>query len=376
MQLAHFLEADVEHWASLLAAVLFPKRALPAAATQPSAQLQGCATPSEATPACSTLAGQADAWRHLDELAPPVDVIDAILRASPMPLLKQLPLTPAEWQPAVISSHAANGALEMESATSAACRGATHAVHDVHSVSLRLQPELDRERLARALQVSFLLNRKDEYVLALHAVAAMPMLRTLHLEIHFIIVTDVEDTLAPLSRLSRLQSLRLAVGSATAVAALTQRLRALTALTALDLSDNWLCSANAKALAPVLSRLSRLERLQLAEIGAPGIAALAQPLGMLTALTALGLSSIGLGYVGAEALARALSCLSRLETLQLDKSRISAAGAAALAQPLGAVTALTALDLRFNALGPAGVEALALSRLLRLASVTDVALRQ
>ena len=94
MQVAHFLEADLQPWAAALAAALFAPQPPPHAAT--------------AGTAC-----RESAWRCMEDLKPLDGAVDAVLRASELPLLEQLPRAPAEWQPAVIGCHAVAGALEL-----------------------------------------------------------------------------------------------------------------------------------------------------------------------------------------------------------------------------------------------------------------------
>ena len=82
VQVAHFLEADVQPWAAALSAALFG-----AEPRQP----------------------QPDAWERLEEIATLGDTVDTVLRSWRLPLLEQLEDTPDEWQPAVIDSHAVDG---------------------------------------------------------------------------------------------------------------------------------------------------------------------------------------------------------------------------------------------------------------------------
>ena len=114
LQVAHFLEADLQHWAAALAAALFDPQPADGRREQ--------------------------AWKLLDALAPLGDAVDTVLRASELPLLEQLPRAPAEWQPAVISSHAVGGTLALNCSEVVACSGAMHAVHDVHSLTLDMGP--------------------------------------------------------------------------------------------------------------------------------------------------------------------------------------------------------------------------------------------
>ena len=86
--------------------------------------------------ALAPLGDTADMWRRLDELAPLGDAVDAVLRTPGLPLHAKLPRTPAQWQPAVIRSHAADGALTLFDEEAVACSGAMHAVSGVHSLTL------------------------------------------------------------------------------------------------------------------------------------------------------------------------------------------------------------------------------------------------
>ena len=179
LQVAHFLEADLQPWAAALAGTLFgtsdPTGTLAAAPDeQPQASAVGvCATDTISTlasastkpPQPSTVDGNAQvppwdcaapeggcaarqgdsaatvldaAWRHLDSLSPLGDASSVVLRAWRLPLLQQLAVTPAEWQPAVIGSHTAAGALTLDGTTAAACGDSMRRVHDVHSLTFEL----------------------------------------------------------------------------------------------------------------------------------------------------------------------------------------------------------------------------------------------
>ena len=91
-----------------------------------------------------------------------------------------------------------------------------------------------------------------------------------------------------------------------------------------------------------MQRLPRLARLDLAldRVGAAGAAALAQPLGTLTALTALHLSDNKLLDAGAEALAPALRRLTRLQKLNLSGNQVSDDGLAHLVPALACLPEL------------------------------------
>ena len=358
LQLAHFLEADLKPWAAALAAALFSGAAVPSTAEQPGDLVQGCTAAADTAAASSNnVVLWEDAWRRLDELAPLGDAVDAVLRAWRLPLLEQLPHTPAEWQLAVIGSHAVAGALAVSYDTAAACRGAMHAVHAVHS--LTVSPP------AAPQQVD----------LALHAVASMPALRSLKFlwdTVHYSSLMDQHALAELLTRLSQLEGLRIA-DTAIDATALAKPLGTLTALTALELT---LCVAGTgvAALAPALTRLSRLADLRLGYPmfgGYASAAVLAQPLGTLTALTALALLNCGVTAHAARALMPALSHLSSLVDLRLVQNTFGATSTHALAQPLSALTTLTVLELAECEIGAAGIQVLApaLSRLSRLADL-------
>ena len=357
LQLAHFLEADLKPWAAALAASLFSGPAVPSAGEQPGVLVQGCTAAAFAAAASSNVVHWERAWRHLDELAPLGDAVATVLRAWRLPLLEQLPRAPAEWQPAVIGSHAVDGALTVSFDTAAACRGVLHAVHDVHSITL-VPPAAPQQ-----------------FELALHALASMPALRSLSWfwDADSSFKTSLRDECAVAEHLTRLSQLERLCITDDDAAVLTQPLGTLTALTALAVALRNV-GAGVAALAPALSRLSRLAILGLEgnRVDAARAAALAPPCSTLTALTALVLKECYINAAGAEVLMPALSHLSRLADLRLDCNwNFGAAGAAALAQPLGTLTALTVLDLSRSDIGAPGAESLApaLSRLTRLANL-------
>ena len=391
VQVAHFLEADLRPWAAALAAALFGPQ------------------PAE---------DDADSrWNFLDALAPLHGAVDAVLRAWRLPLREQLPLTPAEWQPAVISSHAVRGTLALSCSDIVACSGAMHAVHDVHSLTIKLDTSVFRvavlsmetaltslptlrtlrldstcligpgtpyvvplapvlARLPQLAQLDLRANRIDAAVLA-PLLASLTALTALHLDGNELGKPGAAAIAPALSRLSRLASLTLARNRFRAAVVAVLPLGCLTALTALDFGDNPLLLQGVQALAPALDRLRELAVLNLeggyvgiGGIGAAGAAALAPPLGRLAALTALDLTRNHIRSDAMESLAPALSRLSRLAHLVLRENGMGAAGAAALAPPLGVLTALTLLDLQGgNYILADGAEALApaLSRLSMLA---------
>ena len=139
MQVAHYLDADLQPWAAALAAALFVEPAFPAAGSKrgwEQTQLGANAAQAEAEPASTQSELWQAAWQRLDELERLGGAAGAVLRAWRRPLREQLLLTPAEWQPALIGNHTVGGVLELDAATAAACRGAMHGLHDVHSLSL------------------------------------------------------------------------------------------------------------------------------------------------------------------------------------------------------------------------------------------------
>ena len=171
--MAHFLEADLQPWVPLLAAALL-------ASSHTAAQHEA-------------------AWWHLDELAPLGDTISTVLRASRLPLRQQLPLTPPELQPAVISSHVVAGALTLDFAEAAACCDVMHAVEQVHVLSLELLPE--RGEKWKAAEEAVLLQVRA-------AVASLPALQSLSVRVSDYAHGDGLALLLPaLSRLSQLESL-------------------------------------------------------------------------------------------------------------------------------------------------------------------------
>ena len=342
--MAHFLEADLQPWAAALVATLF--------APQPAEE------------------GRERVWNVLDALAPLGDAVDAVLRASRLPLLEQLPRTPAEWQPAVIGSHAVAGALTLSYDEAAACCDAPGAHEACETAAgqpraCAAEPPLSTLRALRLCLASThdgsgsfpsscapAVTRQGEGIDP--AVLARPLcvLTTLtRLEVSIAIAPASADALAAgLPCLSQLADLKVhALSCDGAVVALAQTLGTLTTLTALHLGHQGLEATGAEALALALRPLSRLEALGSAghHIRADGVAALAPALGGLTALTSLNLSRNLIGDDGAEALAPALRRLSRLAHLNLAWSLLGEA-AFTLAPAIALLTTLTLLDLHRN----------------------------
>ena len=443
--MAHFLEADEQPWAAALAAALFapfvevtpaedqepPKEGLDSSTAaiavdpeppQPShpvlravrkASSSGARLlrflASATRRASSRDAAHQQTWRHLDELAPLGDAADAVLRAWRLPLCEQLRLTPAKWQPAVISSHVADGWLTLDCAEVVACSNAMRGVRGVHSLALNLKPDRPAEGSKAACQGAH------------RAIAALPTLRALTLELPR--GADDSDGIAPLlSRLPQLVHLQLSISrrvatlaaalgrltamtrlelihifiweddapalfpvlglmprlahlsvrhtnmDASGAAELAVPLSRLTALTFLNISHNYFKTTGLRALAPTLGNLPRLAHLDLSgnsnHAGHFGgcahcAVALATSLSHLTALTLLDLGMSGTGAAESAALVPVLSRLTRLVHLGLSTNSIDDDTAAALAQPLALLTALTALDLGDNSIGPSGADALA-----------------
>ena len=127
MQVAHFLEADLRPWSVALAAALFAPDASPEPPALSGSAAAAAAVANGAAPCESP-------WQCLDELRSFHGAVDAVLRASRLPLLEQLPRTPAEWQPVAIGSRAVAGALELSYREAAACCDAMHAVRGVQSL--------------------------------------------------------------------------------------------------------------------------------------------------------------------------------------------------------------------------------------------------
>ena len=424
VQVAHFLEANLRPWAAPLAAALFcpisaqhKARQLASPGVRDAPAQSGSAS---AAAVVSSAARRESAWRCLEELRPLHGAAESVLRASELPLLEQLPLTPARWGPAVIDSHVVDGALDLSYLEAAFCCNPMHAVHGVHALTLHgssvasddTQAELLEQRACTAVEALSRL-RTIKLTQDFGTCASLPVLALLlavtrltqlaELELHWHqdngnvpgppiclptsltrlhLTSTVNDdglctfvcSLTSLSRLAHFTFSDDGEDDGEFVAEFAAALSHLTALTALQLDQIYVGGAVAEALAPALRRLSRLSALRLTEcyLEEEGFAAtLASPIALLTALTALDLTESGVGDAGAEALAPALGRLSQLADLRLAQNEIGPDGAAALAPALSHLAALTLLDLSENEIRPDGAEALApaLGRLSRLAAL-------
>ena len=187
MQVAHFLEADLQPWGAALAAALF--------ATEPKQPSDEASTDAGAL-ICGSVARSKGTWEHLEELKPLGDAVDAVLRGWRLPLREQVLRTPAEWQPVVIGSHAVAGALELTSDDTMACGDNMQAVHTVHTCTVHL---------------NWPAQGKELY--AISAAGTLPELRALHLRDMGRTATAVFGAHA--SRFSALTRLDLRVVNAT-----------------------------------------------------------------------------------------------------------------------------------------------------------------
>ena len=429
--MAHFLEADLQPWAAALAAALFAPDAAHQSTVLPrlaSSRVRDAPSRSAAATAeASSAARPEGAWRCLEELRPLHGAVDAVLRAAKLPLLEQLPRTPAEWQPALIDGHVVHGKLELSYREAAACCDAMHAVRGVHALTLRgsATAQDDTEIEAEVIELG-----------ACTAVASLSTLRTLNLVQDSAIgaTFPVWPLLLALTRLTHLAELVLhcegfdddaALGLPLCLPNTLTRLHlavrvdfdsevplpgwplllALSRLSQLaELELQWLEDDGADVLGPPLCLPTTLTRLDIFEVDeetvgklASGLTCLsrlthfrykfygdtesldliediellAPALGHLTALTSLQLDRNVFCTPGAEALAPALGGLSRLADLRLADNSFKEDGAAALASPMALLTALTALDLGGNYVCDAGAQALApaLRRLPRLADL-------
>ena len=374
--MAHFLEADLRPWSVAIAARLF----VPEPTQQPP-----FLTAAAAAAAVETRAARREsAWQCMEELRPLHGAVDAVLRASEVPLIEQMCCTSAERQPAVIGSRAVAGALELSYSEAAACCDAMHAVRGVHTLTLRMTRnetvEADThgddgylwyDDSSDSYSEGYLYKINDEAEVAveraLSAVPTLPELRSLRL------LRDKSLSLPPgipscsevagaLTRLSQLAELKWE-GAEDAAAVLGQ----LTTLTRLRLSIA-LNQGSERALASGLTRLCRLSDLAITFHGSVDVASITRCLGSLTALTSLQLWESFMGPTNAAVLARSLCLIPQLAVLSLAVSHVGPEGAEALARPLSHLTALEHLNLSWNGTYGDGASMLApaLGRLTRL----------
>ena len=364
MQVAHFLEADLQPWAAALAAALFapePAQSSQSAAGRPGRKARGAPRRSaperkslrlasrgvRSAPARSASAAAAAgvscaarceaAWWCLEELTPLDSAVDAVLRAAELPLLEQLPRTPAAWRPAAIGSRADAGVLELSYRELAACCDAMHAVRGVHTLTV-----------CKSFGASEHPREPGTGERACAALSSLSMLRTLRLRRVSSQAWDdaAAVRLAPaLPRLTQLEELALRWGSFHDPAVLARPLGLITTLTRLELYINAAHGQeSARVLASGLTCLSQLADLTLC-IRGDRVDALARPLGTLTTLTSLDLSCDRISGTDVEELALGLRHLSRLAALRLTASCVIPCSAAALAPALSRLTALSSLKL-------------------------------
>ena len=375
VQVAHFLEADMQRWAAALAAALFAPQPADEDSSLPTTPALGDGAEArrkrprnkrgyDNKPSMHTRSRER-LWQLLDELTPLDNAVDAVLRASRQPLLEQLPLTPAAWQPAVIGSHAVAGALTLHSDQAAACSSAMHAVHDVHTLSIELSPAGGQRngRNARGLRRALC-----------SAVATLPALHTLDLDLNGIDGGGADEaavvaTLACLPQLACLTVQRECFSRCTVLS--RTAFTALTALTSLSITAGYFV-----ADVSALSGLSRLAQLSVVGVGDFGSGALAQPLSVLTTLTALHLECMhdALSSWAVAQLSPALAGLSRLASLELRASNLSDHNDAELTAALSGSTALSRLTLSCGWRSETGLSAIA-STLTRLSQLAHLELR-
>ena len=349
----------MQRWAAALAAALF--------APQPS--VEDSSQPTMLPGAAGAEACRERLWQLLGELAPLGDAVDAVLRASRQPLLEQLPRTPAEWQPAVIGSHAVAGALALHSDQAVACSSVMYAVHDVHTLTLEVSPA-GGQRNGR--------NARGKRRALCAAVATLPALRTLDLDLNGIAGGGADeaalvDTLAHLPQLACLT----VQGAYLRCNVLDRRcLAALTALTSLNIIADY-CASELSAL----SGLPRLRTLHIVGIGDFGGRLLAPPLRALTTLTVLRLRGSQcvrvadpLNSCGVATLTPALAGLSQLVSLELSAWRLGSSSAYALTAALGSIAPLSRLTLGCRDGTGDGGPAIA-SSLTRLSQLAHLSLR-
>ena len=253
--------------------------------------------------------------------------VDAVLRASELPLLEQLLRTPAAWQSAVIDSRAVAGVLELSYREAAACCDAMHAVRGVHTLTLHSKGASDAATDVTAAEAG--------EPRACAAVASLSTLRTLKLCQDGSSAVDDQVPLAlllALTRLSQLAELELRCENVDLVA-LAPPLGFLTTLVRLDVSESLVGVEGTGALASALVHLTRLRGLK---VGACVLRALAPALGTLPMLTSLEFvveDEFAIDDDAAETLAPVLQRLSRLVLLKLECIGVDPDGAAALPRP-------------------------------------------
>ena len=216
MQVAHFLEADLRPWAAGLAAALFPpdteqqstflpqrkSRRLASRGVSEAPARSGSA--SAAAAAVSSAARREAAWRCLEELRPLHGAVRAVLRASEVPLLEQLPRTPAGWQPALVRCLVFGGALTLWYHEATACCDVLRALRGVvRSLTLRMTDTCQDANEADLPEAG------EPRVCT--AVTALPQLRTIALiqDEDMVESFPVWPLLLALSRLTRLAELEL-----------------------------------------------------------------------------------------------------------------------------------------------------------------------
>ena len=359
--MAHFLEADLQPWAAALAEALFAPDAAQQSTVLPQRKARRLASPgvrdapaptgsAAATAEVSSAERREGAWLCLEELRPLHGAVDAVLHAAKLPLLDQLPRTPAGWQPALIDSHVVDGKLVLSYRKAAACCDAMHAVRGVHTLTLNVDTTAEDDTEAEVIELSICT-----------AMASLSILRTVKLFQGSGIGASfpVWPLLLALTRLTQLAELVLHCHDVEAAQGLPFCLP--TTLTCLDLA---ITGDNDENVCKLVSGMTCLSQLTCFRYLGPvrdleDKQVLAPALGHLTALTSLCLDSNYLGSADVEALAAALGRLSRLAALNLAENGLEEAGAAALALPIAHLTALTALELGGNAVGDAGAQALA-----------------
>ena len=253
----------------------------------------------------------------------------AVLRASTLsklPLLEQLPRTPAEWQPALIGSHAMDGWLDLSYSEAAACCDAMHAVRGVHTLSV-----------GGGSGASEHPGELETGERACTAASSLSTLRSLSLVLESSGGDAVPHCLAQaLPRLTQLEALALRWGThdSAIVQELARPLGLCTSLTRLHL-DIATGRESARGLAASLTCLCQLADLALRGSRGDGAAALAQHAGSVTTLTSLDLHRVRMDAGSATDFARGLRHLSQLAALDLSGTCIALDGVVALGHLAG-----------------------------------------